>query len=125
MRFDSGDDPGQGFNGGDVAVQHLERLAIVLADADLDLATAGIIDGAFGSTGQRYCRGESCGPREIVARVQVVAEEYDFALSRRAVYAGPATIQLVVGRSGGPEFLDSELARLGHLANLAVTISRA
>jgi hypothetical protein len=38
---------------------------------------------------------------------------------------GPATTQLVIGRSGGPEFLDSELARLGHLANLAVTISRA
>jgi ACT domain-containing protein len=38
---------------------------------------------------------------------------------------GPATTQLLVGRSGGPEFLDSELARLGHLANLAVTIGRA
>ncbi|MGI9149228.1 MAG: aldehyde dehydrogenase family protein [Chloroflexota bacterium] len=30
-----------------------KNAAIVLADADLDLATAGIIDGAFGSTGQR------------------------------------------------------------------------
>lgn len=29
---------------------------------------------------------------------------------------------LVVGRRGGPEFLDSEVARLSYLANLAVTI---
>lgn len=31
---------------------------------------------------------------------------------------------VVLGRRGGPEFLDSELARLGHLVGLAVTISR-
>ena len=31
---------------------------------------------------------------------------------------------LVIGRRGGPEFLDSELARLGHLASLAMSISR-
>jgi alpha-ketoglutaric semialdehyde dehydrogenase len=30
-----------------------KNAAVVLADADLDLATAGIVDGAFGSTGQR------------------------------------------------------------------------
>jgi aldehyde dehydrogenase (NAD+) len=30
-----------------------KNAALVLADADLDLATAGIVDGAFGSTGQR------------------------------------------------------------------------
>ncbi len=30
---------------------------------------------------------------------------------------------VVIARRGGPEFLDSELARLGHLAGLAVTIS--
>jgi hypothetical protein len=32
---------------------------------------------------------------------------------------------VVIGRRGGPEFLDSELARLGHLATLAVTIANA
>jgi hypothetical protein len=32
---------------------------------------------------------------------------------------------VVIGRRGGPDFLDSELARLGHLAALAVTISNA
>ena len=31
---------------------------------------------------------------------------------------------LVLGRSGGPEFLDSEVARIGHLAKLALSISR-
>jgi hypothetical protein len=30
---------------------------------------------------------------------------------------------VVIGRRGGPEFLDSELARLGHLAGLAASIS--
>lgn len=32
---------------------------------------------------------------------------------------------VVLGRRGGPEFLDSELARLGHLLGLAETINRA
>lgn len=32
---------------------------------------------------------------------------------------------LVVGRRGGPEFLDSELARLSHLVTLAVSIARS
>ena len=31
---------------------------------------------------------------------------------------------VVIGRRGGPEYLDSELARLGHLAGLAVSIAR-
>jgi hypothetical protein len=32
---------------------------------------------------------------------------------------------VLIGRRGGPEILDSELARLGHLAALAVSISKA
>jgi len=32
---------------------------------------------------------------------------------------------VVIGRRGGPEFLDSEVARLGHLVSLAMSISRA
>lgn len=32
---------------------------------------------------------------------------------------------IVIGRRGGPDFLDSELARLGHLTALAVSIARA
>ena len=31
---------------------------------------------------------------------------------------------VLIGRRGGPEFLDSELARLEHLLGLAITISR-
>lgn len=31
---------------------------------------------------------------------------------------------VLIGRRGGPEFLDSEVARLGHLAGLAMSISR-
>jgi hypothetical protein len=32
---------------------------------------------------------------------------------------------IVIGRRGGPEYLDSELARLSHLANLAMSITRS
>ena len=31
---------------------------------------------------------------------------------------------VVIGRRGGPEFVDSELARLGHLVGLAASIAR-
>ncbi len=31
---------------------------------------------------------------------------------------------VAIGRRGGPEFLDSELARLGHLVGLAGSIAR-
>ena len=31
---------------------------------------------------------------------------------------------VVIGRRGGPEFLDSEIARLGHLTGLALSIAR-
>jgi alpha-ketoglutaric semialdehyde dehydrogenase len=55
-----------------------KNAAIVLADADLDLATAGIIDGAFGSTGQR-CTATS---RSIV--VESVAERFLAKVLERA-----------------------------------------
>ena len=32
---------------------------------------------------------------------------------------------VVIGRRGGPEFLDSEIARLGHLVGLAMSIARS
>ena len=32
---------------------------------------------------------------------------------------------VIIGRRGGPDFLDSEIARLGHLVGLAMSISRA
>jgi aldehyde dehydrogenase (NAD+) len=62
-----------------------KNAAIVLEDADLDLATAGIVDGAFGSTGQR-CTATS---RTIV--VESVADRLlDRVIARaRALKVGP------------------------------------
>ena len=62
-----------------------KNAAIVLADADLDLAAAGIVDGAFGSTGQR-CTATS---RTIV--VDSVADRLlDKVVARaRALKVGP------------------------------------
>jgi alpha-ketoglutaric semialdehyde dehydrogenase len=62
-----------------------KNAAIVLADADLDLACAGIVDGAFGSTGQR-CTATS---RTIV--VESVADKLlDKIVTRtRALKVGP------------------------------------
>ncbi|WP_237742652.1 amino acid-binding protein [Actinopolymorpha alba] len=42
-----------------------------------------------------------------------------------AVPLGAPDRALVIGRSGGPEILDSELARMAHLAALAQTVRRA
>jgi uncharacterized cupredoxin-like copper-binding protein len=67
-------------------------------------------------------------------RVQVVAEEYEFTLSRRTVYAGPATIQLAnfgedphdlrLHRAGGTKtFALAEVAP-GDAADLRTTLSR-
>jgi hypothetical protein len=41
------------------------------------------------------------------------------------VTGGEPPEAVVIGRRGGPDFLDSELARLGHLVALAVSISRS
>jgi aldehyde dehydrogenase (NAD+) len=62
-----------------------KNAALVLADADLDLASAGIVDGAFGSTGQR-CTATS---RTIV--VDSVADQLlDRVVSRaRKMVVGP------------------------------------
>jgi aldehyde dehydrogenase (NAD+) len=64
-----------------------KNAAIILADADLDLATAGIVDGAFGSTGQR-CTATS---RTIV--VDSVADRLldKIVASARQLTVGPGT----------------------------------
>jgi hypothetical protein len=58
---------------------------------------------------------------EHACRLDVEGEDHD------VLYAG-ARIDgneiVVMGRRGGPEFLDSELARLGHLVSLAASIAR-
>jgi hypothetical protein len=42
-----------------------------------------------------------------------------------AAPVGSSPVALVVGRPGGPPFLDTELARLGHLCSLAAAIRGA
>ena len=58
--------------------------------------------------------------RAGAARLEVDGDEVN-------IYAG-ARIDgndiVVIGRRGGPEFLDSELARLGHLVSLAASLAR-
>jgi hypothetical protein len=64
-------------------------------------------------------------PLEKPCRLEV---DPDWAqLSDNVVAAAPLgeTEIVVIGRRGGPDILDSEVARLGHLAALAVTISSA
>lgn len=59
---------------------------------------------------------------EEVARPTRLADGGDEMTVRCGVPLGDDLV--VLGRRGGPGFLDSELARLGHLVGLAVTISR-
>ena len=65
-----------------------KNAAIVLADADLDLATAGIVDGAFGSTGQR------CTATSRVIAVDAIADALlERVLERtRALRVGAGTL---------------------------------
>jgi hypothetical protein len=64
-------------------------------------------------------------PLARAARVEV-SDEWP-QLSDNVVAAAPLSKDeiVVIGRRGGPQILDSEVARLGHLAALAVTISAA
>lgn len=64
-----------------------KNAAIVLADADLDLATAGIVEGAFGSTGQR------CTATSRVIVVDAVADALlDRVVARtKALHVGDGT----------------------------------
>ena len=65
----------------------------------------------------------------VIADLTDVEHPEDLESLRALV--GPALTSLgrsarvvVLGRRGGPEFLDSELARLGHLVGLAASIAR-
>ena len=53
-------------------------------------------------------------------RLEVVGDDVNVMVAARL---GGNEI-VVVGRRGGPEFLDSEVARVGHLAGLAMSIQR-
>jgi len=115
-----------------------KNAAIVLADADLDLATAGIVEGAFGSTGQR------CTATSRVIVVDAVADRLlDRVVARtRALRVGDGTHEdtdvgpavsseqrdqvlryLDVGRSEGAEQVYSgDIADLAHGHWLAPTV---
>jgi len=60
---------------------------------------------------------------EVEGPTRIVGSPDDVTLFAAARLDGNENI--VVGRRGGPEFLDSELARLGHLVGLAHSISQA
>lgn len=60
---------------------------------------------------------------EIEGRAErLEAEGDDVTIYAAARISGNEIV--VIGRRGGPDFLDSELARVGHLAGLAATIAR-
>ncbi|GAA4127840.1 hypothetical protein GCM10022215_38750 [Nocardioides fonticola] len=59
---------------------------------------------------------------EIEGRAERLEAEGDVTIYAAARISGNEIV--VIGRRGGPDFLDSELARVGHLAGLAATIAR-
>jgi hypothetical protein len=59
---------------------------------------------------------------EHACRLEVEGDPEDESLYAGARIDGNEIV--VIGRRGGPEFLDSELARLGHLVSLATSIAR-
>jgi hypothetical protein len=59
---------------------------------------------------------------EHACRLEVENDPDDETLYAGARIDGNEIV--VIGRRGGPEFLDSELARLGHLVSLAASIAR-
>jgi hypothetical protein len=58
---------------------------------------------------------------EIAKASRVPSEDENNVLAAAPLIEGEI---VVIGRRGGPDILDSELARLGHLTALAVSISR-
>lgn len=60
----------------------------------------------------------AAGKKPVVrARVQVVAQEFDFALSRRTIKAGPVTVELA---NFGEDAHDLRLKRVGASKTLAI-----
>jgi ACT domain-containing protein len=60
---------------------------------------------------------------EIESPTRIEGPDGDVTLYAAARIDGNEII--VVGRRGGPDFIDSEIARLGHLAGLALSIAQA
>ncbi len=82
--------------------------------------------GAWVAPGDKVMRGTEGAPADIgwldvdkPVRLDPAREHDDVCCA--APLTGDQIV--VIGRRGGPEFLESELARLGHLAGLAASIS--
>jgi hypothetical protein len=82
--------------------------------------------GAWVAPGDKVMRGTEGAPAEVAwrdvakpLRLAPAGERDDVCCAAPLV----ADQIVVIGRRGGPEFLDSELARLGHLAGLAASIA--
>jgi hypothetical protein len=110
----------------------LVRLAPDVFRADWAIVLERTADGTL-----NLVRRSSAAPEDLegvrapwlpVPRVQRLLNVEDWAPAWResataAVSIGGPDRAMIVGRRGGPDFLDSELARFGHLVALARTIS--
>ena len=77
--------------------------------------------------GQVHGTGAAPSDLEFVEIERPVRLEVDDGTDGETLYAGARVDGneiVIVARRGGPEFLDSEVARLGHLASLAASIAR-
>jgi hypothetical protein len=82
--------------------------------------------GAWVAPGDKVMRGTEGAPTDVAWRechkpVRIEATDDHDDVWCAAPLVGDQIV--VIGRRGGPEFLDSELARLGHLAGLAASIA--
>jgi hypothetical protein len=101
----------------DGALNRLVDLLPVTFRADWG-ARVSKVDGVVHATG--------AAPQDLtwvpIDRAELLATDDD------TIYCGARlnkTEIVIIGRRGGPDFLDSEIARLGHLVGLAMSISRA
>jgi hypothetical protein len=82
--------------------------------------------GAWVGPGDEVLRGTEGAPSDIPFHSIDKPVHLDPAAGQDIRCAAPLTGKeiVVIGRRGGPEFLESELARLGHLAGLAASIAQ-
>jgi len=82
--------------------------------------------GAWVAPGDKVMRGTEGAPIDVAWRGVSKPIRLDPSGDRDDVWCAAPLVAdqiVVIGRHGGPEFLDSELARLGHLAGLAASIA--
>jgi hypothetical protein len=79
------------------------------------------------SDGVQHATGAAPSDLEFLEIERAVRLEMDDDADSQNLYAGArldGNEVVIVARRGGPEFLDSEIARLGHLTGLAASIAR-